>query len=127
MVDVLLVVLIFLMVSTSYSRFTELKIQLPVANSDPAQRPSQQIVVAITTQGDYAINGVRLEARDVTSLAAEMRRVAHTSGSAQPLLVIHADAQASHQSVVRAMEAARLADLPQLTIATQTSLGETTP
>jgi biopolymer transport protein ExbD len=117
-IDVLLVVLIFLMVSTTYSRFTALDLTLPVASSQPLQDKPQEIIVAVAADGRYAVNRRAVEGRSVELLAAELRTAAQ--GLSQPVLVISADATAAHQSVVNVLDAARRVGLSRLTFATQT-------
>ncbi len=121
-IDVLLVILIFLMVTTTYSRFTALQVTLPTAEAEKAQQRPPEIHVLVDAQGRYAINNVQIAYRDVAGLAEDLRRAAST-GSAQnkqdPVLIINADALATHQTVINIMEAARIAGLPQLTFAAQ--------
>ena len=106
LIDVLLVILIFLMITTTYSRFTELQIQLPTADADRAQQRPSEIVVSVSARGVYSVNKQILEQKDVTSLADQLR---------------NADAQATHQAVINVMEAARVAGLSRLTFATQST------
>lgn len=120
-IDVLLVILIFLMITTTYSRFTELQITLPTAEADKALERPQQLQIAVTADGRYAINRQLIEYRDPAGLAADMLRF--TQGAKEVVVVVNADAQASHQSVVSVLEAARIAGLPHLTFATQTTSG----
>jgi len=118
-IDVLLVVLIFLVLSTTYSRFAELQITLPVADADkPKERP-REIHVAVTADGLYAIDRKPVEGRQVEQLAAALQLAAQ--GSTDSIVIVSADASAAHQSVVNVMDAARRANLPRLTFATQTS------
>ena len=120
-IDVLLVVLIFLMMSTTYSKFTELQITLPVAQADKARDRPNEIVVLVAGDGRYAINRKAIEGRSVELLAAELTAAA--GGSTEMIVIISADAAASHQSVINVMDAARRAGLAKLTFATQTSAG----
>ena len=120
-IDVLLVVLIFLMMSTTYSKFTELQITLPVAQADKARDRPNEIVVLVAGDGRYVINRKPVEGRSVELLAAELTAIA--AGSAEMIVIISADAAASHQSVINVMDAARRAGLAKLTFATQTSPG----
>jgi biopolymer transport protein ExbD len=116
-IDVLLVILIFLMVTTTYAKFSELKITLPTADADaPAQNP-KEVIVIVSADGRYSVNKRVLQGRDVTALAAEMTSV--SGGDANSTVIISADAQAAHQSVVNVMEAARRAGLARITFATQ--------
>jgi biopolymer transport protein ExbD len=118
-IDILLVIVIFLMLSTTYSKFTELQLNLPVADAAAQQERPNEVVVTITSQGAYKINGADMSARDVLSLS---RALAQTTQSMDnPIVIISADAQASHQSVMSVMEAARRNGLNQLTFSAQSS------
>lgn len=117
-IDVLLVILIFLMISTTFNRVAGLSVRLPVAGIESAPAP-KSLQVAVDAEGYYALNGRRLSARDAQSLALELRAL--SSGDARQTVEIHADARATHQSVVSVMEAARLAGLPQLVFSAQSS------
>jgi biopolymer transport protein ExbD len=117
MIDVLLVILIFLMVTTTFTRFAEIKINLPTAEANrPLERPNE-VHIAVDPEGNYVINANKVAFRSVESFAEEMRRVA--AGLKEPVVVINADAKATHQSVINVMEAARLAGLSRITFATQ--------
>jgi biopolymer transport protein ExbD len=120
-IDVLLVVLIFLMLSTTYSKFTELQITLPVADSDKARDRPHEIIVSVAADGRYTVNRTPVDGRSVELLAAELASAA--GGSSDMVVIVSADATAAHQSVINVMDAARRANLPHLTFATQTSAG----
>jgi len=120
-IDVLLVVLIFLMLSTTYSKFTELQVVLPVADADKPRENPREIIVSVSGEGRYAINRKTLEGRSVEMLAAELAVAAE--GSQDTVVIISADATAAHQSVVTVMDAARRAGLAKLTFATQAGQG----
>ena len=120
-IDVLLVVLIFLMLSTTYSKFTELQITLPFANADKARVRPHEIIVAVAADGRYAVNRTPVEGRSVELLTAELAAAA--AGSTEMIVIVSADATAAHQSVINVMDAARRAGLARLTFATQTSAG----
>jgi biopolymer transport protein ExbD len=115
------VILIFLMITTTYSRYTELQIQLPTADAEKAQQRPGEIVVSVSAKGVYSINKQIMDQQDVTSLAHRLREIAGPADGQPPVLIVNADAQATHQSVINVMEAARLAGLPRLTFATQSS------
>ena len=119
LIDVLLVILIFLMVTTTYSRFAELQINLPSADAERTQDRPNQIDVAVDAQGRYSINRTPVNFAGPAAFSAELRRAA--GDLKDPVVVISADANASHQSVVRVMEAARSAGLQQITFTTQSS------
>jgi len=120
-IDVLLVVLIFLMLSTTYSKFTELQVVLPVADADKPRENPREIIVSVSGEGRYAINRKTLEGRSVEMLAAELALA--SQGSTDTVVIISADATAAHQSVVTVMDAARRAGLAKLTFATQAGQG----
>jgi biopolymer transport protein ExbD len=120
-IDVLLVVLIFLMLSTTYSKFTELQITLPVANADKLRDRPSEIIVSVAADGRYSVNRKPVEGRSVELLAAELAAAA--GGSSEMIVIVSADATAAHQSVVNVLDAARRANLPRLTFATQSSAG----
>ena len=120
-IDVLLVILIFLMLSTTYSRFTELQLKLPSADAEPMRERPGEIVIAISSDGRYALNRRPVEGRSVDVLSAELKAAA--AGRADTVLIISADAMAAHQSVINVLDAARRAGLPRLTFAAQTGDG----
>jgi biopolymer transport protein ExbD len=118
-IDVLLVVLIFLMLSTTYSKFTELQINLPTADAEKQLERPNEIAVLVNAQGQYVLNRTPVAFRSIEQLADELRRIGGTLKD--PVVVISADATATHQAVVRIMEAARLAGLTQITFTTQSN------
>ena len=122
-IDVLLVILIFLMLSTTYSKFTELQVTLPVADANKPRENPSEVIVSIAADGHYAVNRKRLQGRSVELLTSELRAAA--TGGSGSTIIVSADATAAHQSVIDVMEAARRAGLPRLTFATQSSLGGT--
>ncbi len=119
MIDVLLVILIFLMVTTTYARFAELKINLPTSGGEQSPNKPRQIEVAVDAAGLYQINDAHLGAASVDALADALKRAA--GNEPEPVVVINADAKTTHQSVINVMEAARRAGLSRITFATQTS------
>jgi len=118
-IDVLLVVLIFLMLSTTYSKFTELQLKLPVADADAQRDYPKEVIVAVSSDGRYSIKGVPVTGRSVEAVAQALGQAA-TAGK-DSVVIISADATAPHQSVVTVMEAARRSGLVQITFATQSS------
>lgn len=121
-IDVLLVVLIFLMVTTTYSKFTALEITLPTADADKAMERPFEINVAIDAQGRYAINNVPVAFSDVSGLAVDLRNAAASGASRKdPVVIVNADAMAAHQTVINVLEAARQAGIAQLTFAAQST------
>jgi biopolymer transport protein ExbD len=120
-IDILLVVLIFLMASTTYSKFTELQVTLPTADAERLRERPREIVVLVSADGRYVVNRKPVEGRSVELLAAELNAV--SEGAKDLVVIVSADATAAHQSVVNVMDAARRAGLGRLTFATQTSGG----
>jgi biopolymer transport protein ExbD len=122
-IDVLLVILIFLMVSTSYSKFTALQITLPTADAEKAMERPFEINVIVDAQGRYAINNTRVAVQNPEALAAELTAAAAASGKANvdPVVIIAAEATATHQTVINVLEAARIAGYSKVTFAAQTS------
>ena len=118
LIDVMMVILIFLMVTTTYSKYTELQINLPTADAEKQLERPNEIAVMVSTAGQYVINRAPVAFTTVDMLAADLRR----AGGEQkdPVIVISADASASHQSVVRVMDAARIAGYAQITFTTVT-------
>jgi biopolymer transport protein ExbD len=116
-IDVLLVVLIFLMLSTTYSKFTELQLTLPVADADVQRDYPKELIVAIGADGAYSINRQMLAGRSVEIVSAALKESA--IAGKDTVIIISADASARHQAVVTVMEAARRAGLNQITFATQ--------
>jgi len=119
MIDVMLVILIFLMITTTYSKYTELQINLPTADSIKQLERSNEVTVVVSAQGQYVVNRSAVSFRSVDQLADELKRAA--AALKEPVVVISADAAATHQAVIRVMEASRLAGLSQITFTTQSS------
>jgi biopolymer transport protein ExbD len=118
-IDVLLVVLIFLMLSTTYARFTELQLTLPSAQADALKQTPAEIVVSVSSDGRYAVDRQLLEGRSVEALSAAL--AAAGAGRPDAVVIVSADALAAHQSVINVLEAARRAGLARLTFAAQRS------
>ncbi len=116
-IDVLLVVLIFLMLSTTYSKFTEMQLRLPVADTEAQRDYPKEIIVAVSADGRVSINRKPTTGSSAAELAAQMAPYA----AKDTVVIISADAAATHQSVITVMEASRRAGLSQLTFATQTA------
>ena len=118
-IDVLLVVLIFLMLSTTYSKFTEMQLKLPVADTEAQRDYPKELLVTVNSDGAYTINRQALASRGMEDVAAALLQAARAGKDT--VVVISADASARHQSVITVMEAARRAGLSQITFATQSS------
>ena len=119
-IDVLLVVLIFLMLSTTYSKFTEMQLKLPVADTETQRDYPKELIVAISADGNYSINRVPVGGRAIDNVATAMAEGA--KAGKDTVVVISADASARHQAVITVMEAARRVGLNQITFATQSSV-----
>jgi biopolymer transport protein ExbD len=120
-IDVLMVILIFLMLSTTYSKFTELSVNLPTANADKLQERPREIIVSVSADGRYALDRQMVEGRDVESLAMALRTA--SAGQADAMLIVSADAMAVHQAVINVLDAARRAGLSRITFAAQNTAG----
>jgi biopolymer transport protein ExbD len=121
-IDVLLVVLIFLMLSTTYSKFTELQVTLPSAEAEKLKDRPAEIIVAVSGDGRYAVNRSAVQGRTVEALAAALTAAA--KDQKDPVVIVSADATSAHQSVINVLDAARRAGLAKLTFAAQTGGGE---
>lgn len=119
LIDVLLVIIIFLVVSATFSRTNELQINLPTAEASAAQEKPLSIEVGVDAFGKYVINGKALTDTSVQGIAAALQAAAN--GGKEPTIIINADAKSTHQSVVDVMEAARVAGYTHITFATQSA------
>ena len=115
--DVLLVIIIFLMLTTTYAKFSGLEINLPTADAGKQAEQPNEVHVAVTANGQVLINKSPLVAADVRSISEALRRAA--GDTKEPIIVINADAKATHQSVVDIMQAAQTAGYPHISFATQ--------
>jgi biopolymer transport protein ExbD len=119
MIDVLLVILIFLMVTTTYAQFSGLQVNLPQATGEnTANKNNPTVTVSIDATEHYAINSRPINFTDIDSLANDLRSAA--GDAKDPVIVINADARTPHQAVVNIMEAARTAGMGNLTFKTET-------
>ncbi|MES2151041.1 MAG: biopolymer transporter ExbD [Pseudomonadota bacterium] len=124
-IDVLLVVLIFLMVTTTYSKFTELQITLPTADAEKALEKPFEINVTVDAKGNYTVNNVPVSFHSVAGLSEELKNAARNAepagnGDKSPVVIVNADQFAMHQMVINVLEAARMAGYDKLTFAAQT-------
>ena len=118
LIDVLLVIIIFLVVSATFSRTSELQINLPTAEaSNPLDKPLV-ITVEVDASGRYLVNGNEIAGAEINAIASALTKAAGDSKE-EPTIVINADAKATHQSVVNVMEASRQANYTHITFATQ--------
>ena len=118
-IDVLLVILIFLMLSTTYSKFTEMQLRLPTADVDSQRDYPKEVIVAVSADGRYSINKKPVADRNVDTVAAALGAAA--TGGKDSVVIISADASSPHQAVITVMEAARRAGLVQITFAAQST------
>jgi biopolymer transport protein ExbD len=117
LIDVMMVILIFLMITTTYSKYTELQINLPTADAEKQLERPNEIAVLVNASGQYVIDKVPVTFTTIAALGDALRRAG--GDRKEPIVVISADALASHQSVVRVMEASRSAGYAQITFTTQ--------
>jgi biopolymer transport protein ExbD len=118
LIDVLLVILIFLMVSTTYNKFAELNINLPKADAEKQQDRPNQINIAVDSSGRYMIENTPVNTVEPEVLSEQLRKAAGDMND--PVIVINADANATHQSVIRILEAARIAGYSRITFTAET-------
>jgi biopolymer transport protein ExbD len=116
-IDVLLVILIFLMLSTTYSKFTEMQIKLPTADVDAQRDYPKEVLVSVSSDGDYSVNKLAVSGRSLAELVSALESGAKAGKDS--VVIINADATAKHQAVITVMEAARRAGMTQITFATQ--------
>ena len=121
LIDVLLVIIIFLIVSATFARTNELKINLPTAQANTTQEKPLVVTVEVDASGRYMVNSVEVANGDVASIANALTKAA--AGGKEPTIVINADAKSTHQSVINVMEASRQANFTHITFATQTASG----
>lgn len=119
MIDVLLVILIFLMITTTYSKFSGLEINLPTADATETKDQPAEIDVVVTAAGEVLVNKTPVGSHEVDAIAAALKRA--SDAAKEPVLIINADAKATHQSVIDVMQAAQQAGLSHISFATQQS------
>ncbi|MFV0371734.1 MAG: ExbD/TolR family protein [Azonexus sp.] len=117
MIDVLLVIIIFLMLTTTYSKYAGLEIDLPTAEAAQSTEQPNEIDVAVTANGQILVNRIPLAEGDNAAISAALQQAA--GGREKPVIVINADAKATHQRVVDVMQAAQAAGYPHISFATQ--------
>lgn len=121
LIDVLLVIIIFLVVSATFSRTSELQINLPTAEANSPQDKPLVITVDVDASGRYMVNGKDVAGSSVNEISSALTSA--VGGGKEPTIVINADAKATHQSVINVMEAARVANYTHITFATQIGSG----
>ncbi|MBL8519314.1 MAG: biopolymer transporter ExbD [Betaproteobacteria bacterium] len=119
LIDLLLVILIFLMVTTTYSKYNELQINLPEASADKSPDRPQVLNIGVDASGNYSINSQAVKFGSVDNFANVLRQTATAQNMKDPVIAIGADAGATHQAVVNVMEASRLAGLAKISFTTQ--------
>lgn len=124
LIDLLLVILIFLMVTTTYSKYAELQINLPEATAEKSPERPQVINIGVDANGKYAVNGSPVTFANVDGFANTLRDTATSASMKDPVIAIGADAGATHQAVVNVMESARLAGYTKISFTTQGKSGK---
>ena len=119
LIDVLLVIIIFLVVSTTFSKFSELKINLPTAEAIPQDKDLDKVDIVITSDNQYFINDIQITDNTITGILEELKNLKSKFNNDLPTVIINADAMSNHQSVINVMEAARLSGLNKVTFATK--------
>lgn len=119
LIDVLLVIIIFLVVSTTFSKFSELKINLPTAEAIPQDKELDKVDIVITSDIQYFINDVQITDNTVAGILEQLKNLKSKFNNDLPTVIINADAMSNHQSVINVMEAARLSGLNKVTFATK--------
>ncbi|EDZ65053.1 biopolymer transport protein ExbD/TolR [beta proteobacterium KB13] len=119
LIDVLLVIIIFLVVSTTFSKFSELKINLPTAEAIPQDKDLDKVDIVITSDNQYFINDVQITDNTIAGILVELKNLKSKFNNDLPTVIINADAMSNHQSVINVMEAARLSGLNKVTFATK--------
>lgn len=119
LIDVLLVIIIFLVVSTTFSKFSELKINLPTAEAIPQDKDLEKVDIVITSDNQYFINEVQITDNTIAGILEELKNLKSKFNNDLPTVIINADAMSNHQSVINVMEAARLSGLNKVTFATK--------
>jgi biopolymer transport protein ExbD len=118
LIDVMLVIIIFLMLTTTFSKTSGLEVALPTAETDSTLEISNEIIVAITATNEVVIGGQPVADKSISAIAAALTS-ATRPGEREPVVVINADAKATHQSVIDVMQAAQQAGLAHITFATR--------
>ena len=119
-IDVLLVVLIFLMISTTFTRYQELAITLPTANGNESQAEVKQIHIAVSRDGRFAVNGKVVDRSQLSNALTQISgQSSQQESTSSPQVNIDADARAPHQAVMNALEAARDANLSNIVFSSQ--------
>jgi biopolymer transport protein ExbD len=121
LIDVLLVIIIFLVVSATFSRVSELQINLPTAEANSQQQKPLTVTVDVDASGRYVVNGVDVTERTVGAISLALQKA--VGNGKEPTIIINADAQSTHQTVINVMEASRQAGYTHITFTTQVKSG----
>jgi biopolymer transport protein ExbD len=124
LIDVIFMLLIFFMMSTTFTHEARLRIDLPEADGEPRTREGDAIRIAIDRRGDYSVENRLLVNTELATLMRALEQAIAGRNVATQQVIITADANATHQSVVRAMDAAGKLGLSRVSIATTHSDGE---
>jgi biopolymer transport protein ExbD len=122
LIDVVFLLLIFFMVSTTFTKETHLQIDLPEATGEILAEEDQQIEILINAEGGYAVNGESVINKNLATLKSAINKI--SKGNSELPLIITADANTPHQSVVTAMDAAGQLGFVKLSITTANPQGE---
>ena len=117
LIDVVFLLLIFFMVSMTFVRESEIDLTLPEASEEQRDEPVDKIEVAVDNKGQYFVNGKALLNTQIETMKSALRE--HNTAGGDPLVIISADADASHQAVITVMDAARQVGLVRITFPTQ--------
>ena len=118
LIDIMLVLIIFLVLTTTFSKVSGLEINLPTGEAQPAETMPDEIDLAVSATGDILVNRQPVGGKGIEAIAAALGRAVPAGGD-QPVVIINADAKAAHQSVINAMQAAQRAGLSRITFAVQ--------
>ena len=119
LIDIMLVLIIFLVLTTTFSKVSGLEINLPTGEAQPAETMPDEIDLAVSATGDILVNRQPVGGKGIEAIAAALGRAVPAGGDQPPVVVINADAKAAHQSVINAMQAAQRVGLSRITFAVQ--------
>ena len=117
LIDVLLVIIIFLAVSTTFSRFSELKINLPTAEANSPDKKPNVINVSISADGVYSVNDIQLSNKSLDSIITALKN--SSKNEKEVPVIINANAKSKHQSIINVMEASKQIGLTHITFSTK--------
>jgi biopolymer transport protein ExbD len=117
LIDVVFLLLIFFMVSTTFTKETHLTLDLPEATGEPSSDQPDQLEIVISAEGSYALNGKALVNNKIETLMSGLQKI--SEGNTKLPLILTADAKTPHQAVVQAMDAAGRLGFTHLSITTR--------